>query len=204
MLVNEVMTTPVITVSPDATLKEAAALLTEHQITAMPVVDGRGELLGVISEADLLLETFLPDQRAHEIPVQVRTGPALTRVGEVMTRQVLVTGPQRDLAEVADLMLSSVVKSLPVIEDDRVVGILSRKDLVRLLAQRDDRIEAEVDDLIRSSGYDWTAEVSDGVVSVEGPVEEAEIEVAQVLVATVPGVVGVQVPAPRAARRPHD
>ena len=75
------------------------------------------------------------------------------------------------------------------------MGILSRHDLVELVAARDDRIEAAIDDLFRISGYAWTVTVADGVVTVDGPADENETEVAQVLVATVPGVLGVQVPA---------
>ena len=71
MLVREVMTSPAVTVHPDASVKEAARRLTEHGITAMPVVDALGALVGVVSEADVIRDTVLPDQRAHERPVHV-------------------------------------------------------------------------------------------------------------------------------------
>lgn len=197
MLVSEAMTSTVISVRPDATIKEAVRLLDEHGITAMPVIDERGELLGVISEADVLIDGFLPDQRAHETPVHVRSGPTMVRVAEVMSRHVLTVPIHADLAEAADLMLSTAAKSLPVVSDNRVVGMVSRRDLVAVLARRDQDIEAAVDDLVRSAGYDWTAEVSDGVVSIEGPQRADDVDLAKVLVATVPGVVGVYFPAQR-------
>lgn len=195
MLVHEVMTTPVVTVTPETTIREAARLLTEHAITAMPVVTGTGELLGVVSEADLLLEAFLPDQRAHDLPVHVTSGPVMTTVAEVMNRHVLTVPAGSDLAEAADLMVSTMVKSLPVVDGDRVVGVVSRRDLVQVLARRDSSIEAAVDGMLRSSGYDWTAEVSDGVVTVDGPERAEDVEIAKVLVGTVPGVVGIYFPA---------
>ncbi len=197
MFVSEVMSSVVVSVSPETPIKEAVQLLAEHNITAMPVLDQRGELLGVLSEADVLLEAFLPDPRAHEIPVHVRSGPAMVRVAEVMSRHVLTVPASADLAEAADLMVSTVAKSLPVVEDSRVVGMLSRRDLIAVLARRDDLIAAAVDDLVRTAGYDWTADVSDGVVTLEGPEVDADIDLAKVLVATVPGVVGVYFPAQR-------
>lgn len=194
MLVRELMTTPAVTVAPETTVREAAALLSERGITAMPVVDERGELLGVVSEADLILEAFLPDPRAHERPVDIDAGAPMARVGQVMTRHVLTVPARADLAAAADLMVGTAVKSLPVVEENRVVGVLSRKDLVDTLARRDDEIADAVNGLLRSSEYDWTAEVRDGVAAVTGPADERETELARVLVATVPGVLGVTFP----------
>ncbi len=195
MLVREVMTTPVVTVTPETSIKSAVELLAQHAITSMPVLDDAGELVGVVSEADVLLEAFLPDQRAHEIPVQVSAGPPRSRVAQVMSRHVLTIREDADLAEATELMVSTVAKSLPVVSGSRVVGMVSRRDLVHVLAERDGDIEAAVDELIRSAGYDWTTEVVDGVVSVSGPAERSDIAVAEVLVASVPGVVGVYFPA---------
>ena len=195
MLVHEVMTTPVVTVRPDASLKEAVELLAEHGVTALPVVDEHDELVGMISEADVLLDAFLPDPRAHERPVQISAGPPMATVSQVMSRHLLTVPATADLATAAELMVGTVVKSLPVLADERVVGIVSRRDLIGVLARRDATIEAAVDDLIRGSGYDWTAQVRDGVVTVEGPEQDDEVAVAKVLVATVPGVVGLYFPA---------
>lgn len=197
MLVREVMTTPVVTVTPETTIKSAVELLAQHAITAMPVLDDRGELVGVVSEADVLLEAFLPDQRAHEIPVQVSAGPPMARVAQVMSRHVLTIREDADLAEATDLMVSTVAKSLPVVSGNRVVGMVSRRDLVNVLAERDGDIEAAVDELIRSAGYDWSAEVVDGVVSLTGPEARGDIAIAEVLVASIPGVVGVYFPSQR-------
>lgn len=197
MLVREVMSSPVVSVAPATTIKQAVELLAEHAITAMPVLGDRGELVGVISEADVLLEALLPDPRAHDRPVEITSGPAMRRVGEVMNRQVLTVSPRDDIADAADLMVSTAVKSLPVLDGDRVVGMVSRRDLVQVLARQDPQIEAAVDELARSAGYDWTVEVSDGVATIDGPAREDEFAIARVLVASVPGVVGICFPARR-------
>ncbi|MGJ0558329.1 CBS domain-containing protein [Methylocystis sp.] len=186
------MSTEVISVRPDTPIKDAVQLLDQHRITMLPVTDDRGELVGVVSEADVLVDAFMPDQRAHERPITLGTGPTFTSVGQVMTRQVLTVPAGADLAQAADLMLATVAKSLPVIEANRVVGMLSRADLIGILAERDEAIEAGVDDLIRTAGYDWMAEVTEGVVSVTGPRSESDLAIAEALVSTVPGVVGVR------------
>lgn len=193
MLVREAMTTDVVSVGPDTSIKTAAQLLHHHQVTTLPVLDERGELLGVVGEADVLVDAFLPDQRAHEKPVAPARPPAFTKVGQVMSRHVLTVPADADVAQAADLMLGTVVKSLPVIAENRVVGILSRRDLVALLAERDEQIEADVDHLIAGAGYDWTVEVHDGVVTVSGPASAGDIEIASVLIGTVPGVIGLYV-----------
>lgn len=200
MLVSEVMTTSVVTVAPETSIKQAVQVLAENGVTAVPVIDARGELVGMLSEADVLLEAFLPDPRTHEIAVELTTGPAAVRVSEVMSRHVITVRADADLSSAADLMVSTVAKSLPVISENRVVGMLSRRDLIAVLARRDDDIAASVDDLVRTAGFDWTADVADGVVTVEGPESQADLDLARVLVASVPGVVGVYFPAQRSRR----
>jgi len=197
MRVAEVMTTPVVSVAPGASIKQAVQLLAEHNITALPVIDDRGELLGLVSESDVLLEMFVPEQRAPGSPVHVSAGPATVRVSDLMSRQVVTISAHADLADAVDLMVGTVAKSLPVTDHNTVVGMLSRRDLIAVLARRDDLIASAVDDLVRTAGYDWVTEVDDGVVTMEGPRAEAEVGVAKVLVGRVLGVVGVYFPAQR-------
>ena len=192
MLVREVMTSPAVTVPRSASVKEAIELLELHSITAMPVVDKSGRLLGIVSEADLIREMVVPDQRASELPVRP-AGPALrARVTDVMSNHALTVTSDTDLAKAAELMTSTVVKSLPVVDGDVVVGVISRRDIIRLLSRQDQRIEAEVDELLRQAGQDWLVDVVDGIACVEGPADEKQRELARVLVCTVPGVVGVR------------
>jgi CBS domain-containing protein len=192
MLVREAMTTEVVTVNPETTLRRAAALLADHRITSMPVVDERHRLLGVISEADVVREALIPDQRAHLLLVPVQQGPDATYVGQVMTTMPITVRPDADLAEAVQAMTDSVVKSLPVVDQGRVVGMISRTDVVVQLARRDERVCAEVEALITAEEVDWFVDVTDGVVTIDGPEGEREIRLAQVLAGSVRGVTGVR------------
>jgi len=180
VLVRELMTRPVVTVTPETPVKEALRRLAGHDVTAMPVVDDAGALVGVVSEADLIGDLVLPDQRAHELPVHVGTGGWPRRVADVMSHV-------------------PAVKSLPVLEGGHVVGVVSRRDVVAVLARADDRIEAEVDELLGSVGLSCGVQVSDGVVVVDGLDDPHTRELARVLATTVRGVVGVRFP--RSPRR---
>ena len=193
MLVREVMTRRPITVGPDTSVKDALVLLDDHSITMMPVVSHAGSLVGVVSEADLVRDALQPDPRAHMVPDAGWTERPTTVVDVMNHRTLTVTG-DADLAEAVDLMTSTAVKSLPVIDEHHhVVGVLSRRDVVHLLARRDDAVEREMDALFQSLGVDWLAEVSEGVVTVMGPVDERERALARTAAATVPGVVSVTV-----------
>jgi CBS domain-containing protein len=121
MLVREVMTSPAVTVGPHEKLHDAVRLLDRLSITSVPVVDGDRALVGVVSEADLLREAF-------------GAAPGDT-VGDVMTRQVLSVSADSDLADAFGLMDGTVVKSLPVLLHGRVVGVISRRDLLATLAR---------------------------------------------------------------------
>ena len=192
MLVRELMTRRVVTASPETPVKEALRRLAEREVTAMPVVDHAGALVGVVSEADLIRDLVVPDQRAHELPVHVGTGPWPKRVGEVMSNFPLSVRADADLTVAVELMTGSAAKSLPVLEDGVVVGVISRRDVVAVLARGDDRIEAEVDELLRSAELSCTVHVADGVVQVEGLADRHQQELATVLATTVRGVVGVR------------
>jgi CBS domain-containing protein len=192
MLVREVMSSPAVTVPSDASLKAAVSLLQEHDVSAMPVVDADGALVGVVSEADVIRELVVPDQRASETPTPVEPTPFALRVCDVMTAHALTIPPAADLAAATELMTSSAIKSLPVVDHGRVVGVVSRRDVVHVLATSDDLIEGQVDELIRSAGEDWLADVTDGLVAVDGPRTASERRLAEALVRSVPGVVGVR------------
>jgi CBS domain-containing protein len=192
MLVREVMSSPAVTVRGDASLKEAISLLERHDVSAMPVVDGAGRLVGVVSEADVIRELVAPDQRTHEIPVRLTTAPLAQRVADVMTTHPITVGSETDLAVATELMTSSAIKSLPVVDHGRVAGVVSRRDVIRVLARPDLKIEAEVDELFRRAGRDWLVDVADGVVVVDGPSGEAERQLAEAMTRSVPGVVALR------------
>jgi len=201
MLVREVMTSPAITVLRSAPVKEAVELLDRHSIAAMPVVVKSGRLVGMVSEADVIREMVVPDPRAHELPIRPATPTFHSRVADIMSNHPLTVTGETELARAAELITSTVVKSLPVVDQEQVVGVISRRDIIRVLSRADLRIEAEIDELLRQSGEDWLVDVTDGIALVDGPSDERQRELARVLVCTVPGVVGVEFVSTRTRQR---
>ncbi len=195
MLVQEVMTRHPVTVTPETTVKEALSLLARHRIAAMPVVSETGRIKGVVSEADLIRELVGVDARINEIPLEATTRDHPKYVEEVMTRHAITVRPDTDLAEAVELITSTTVKSVPVVDGHgHVTGMLSRGDVVRLLARNDDTLEAEVDAVLRSLGLgDWLVEVHDGVADVTGPEDAKHRSIAQAAASTVAGIVEVRV-----------
>lgn len=191
MLVRDVMSSPAITVSERASVKEGLKLLDRHRVTALPVVGGDGRLVGVVSEADLLHDTVRHDDRTRLIPHE-ETGTVPRSVADVMTTMTLTVGPDSDLSDAVELMTTTAVKSLPVVEGARVVGVVSRSDVVHLLARGDEHICAEVDDLLRSAGLGYLVEVDDGHVLLDGPDDPHQRRVAEVVAGSVGGVLSVR------------
>lgn len=195
MLVREVMTRNPVTVRASTPVKDALALLDRHSITMLPVVSPAGRIVGVVTEADLIRDVVKPDARTHMIPPQrAQTVLPPHAVVELMNHQTVTVRGDTDLAEAANLMTGTAVKSLPVIDEHhRVVGVISRRDIVRVLARSDEVVEQDVDALFHSLGVDWLADVCDGLVTVTGPVDAKERALAESAVSTVPGVVAVTI-----------
>jgi predicted transcriptional regulator len=116
-------------------------------------------------------------------------------VDEVMTAKAITVQQDTDLAIAVDLVTSTGIKSLPVVDsEDRVVGMVSRRDVVRVLARADEALEQEVDALLVAAGMsDWLVDVHDGIAEISGPETSRERTLAKVLARTVPGVVAVNV-----------
>lgn len=197
MRARDVMSRPVYTVRPEDRVESAAALMTTKSVTALPVVDGEGALVGMVSEGDLLWHRVPPDHTAHLLPVDGgadRPGA----VAEVMSPRPLTVRPEDDLADAAEVMLRKDVRSLPVLDDDgSVVGIVSRRDILRAMVRGDDVLANEVQhrlDEYAGVSRRWTATVDDGVALVSGTYsDEIERAVVAVLARTVPGVARVKV-----------
>jgi CBS domain-containing protein len=192
MLIREVMSAPAVCVSRDTTLKRAIQLLEEHQITAMPVTDQAGLLVGVVSEADVLRDVVPIDPRLHARPVEITGTVARLTVADVMTNLALSVSPEDDVASAVTLLVDTQVKSLPVISSNRVVGVVSRRDVISVLARQDGLIEAEVDEALRQGGVECAVDVVDGVVTLSDADDCESLRIARVIASRVSGVVGVE------------
>ena len=195
MRAKDAMTSPAITVAPETHCKDAAALLVRHRISALPVVDGSGLLVGLVSEADLLPLEATPDPRSLATPLPPRAEPLPRRVDEVMTPDVYTVDEDTDLGIVAQRMLDANVKRFPVLRGDRVVGIISRHDLVRVIARSDDEVQAGVQNALNEEGMRLTSlkvRVRDGVVELSGAGDLQTLRLAEILARSVPGVLDVR------------
>lgn len=187
MRAMDVMSRPVYTARPEDPVERAAALLTRRKITSLPVVDAAGDVVGMVSESDLLPR---PDGGP---------GPRADRpqvVADVMTRDVVAVSPHDDVSEVARVMLERDVRCVPVMEGPLLVGVVSRRDLLRSLVRSDDVIGAELQERLDEYAGDqrrWVATVTDGVAVVSGVFEDAAQEtIVSILAKTVPGVTSVE------------
>ena len=121
----------------------------------MPVLGRRGRLRGVVSEADLIREMVPADPRAHEVPTDGQWHDRPRVVADVMTAHAVTVNPETDLARGVELITTTTVKSVPVVDhENRVVGMLSRSDVVRVLARGDDDLARDVDAMLASLGLD--------------------------------------------------
>jgi CBS domain-containing protein len=192
MRARDIMTTPVIAVRPETPVKEAAALLAAHGFTALPVIDLENRIIGIVTEADLVRDRVPRDPRALCHPGEAMPTVATTTVGEVMTTPVVAMGPGTDVAVLAKALLDAGHRSMPIVDGARVVGIVTRRDIVRVIARDDHTIAEDVRHRLEIYGGDrrWRVEVHDGMVSIGDQFDdETDRHVATVLAEAVPGVV---------------
>lgn len=187
MHAREIMTRTVVTVQPSTSVAQAAQILTHRGFTAMPVVDDHGDLVGIVTEADLIANRYVapaPDGQAS-------TAPART-VGQVMTTPVIGVSHDADVAIIARLMITEGRRSLPIVDGNRLVGVVTRRDILRVLSRSDSEVADEVRKHLRVLGgaTRWSVQVVDGEVIVRDAYEDAsDRHVAQVLAEAVPGVI---------------
>jgi CBS domain-containing protein len=199
--VASVMTRDVVTVAPDATYKEVVERLHESNVSAVPVLDGERRVLGIVSEADLLLKEERPEPRpgGHLLEPHSDAARAAARnAATLMTSPALTVAPQATLTQAARLMHQHRVKRLPVVGPDAtLVGIVSRADMLMAFLRSDESIAHELREAIVAGTLavdpdELKIGIDDGVVRLEGELEKRSL--ARVLVrlpAAVEGVVGV-------------
>jgi CBS domain-containing protein len=206
--VQDVMTQPAISVPPDATIRQVARLLVERGVSGLPVVDADGRVVGVVSEGDLLVKGVGPDSVPHRPLERLfgesrETQEALARVeartaGEAMTAPAITIDASESLRGAAKLMTDHRIKRLPVVSGDRLVGIITRADLVRAWLRSDDELAVAVREeaLVRSlwlDPADFSVSVNGGVVSIRGHVTRRSTALmVPRYVRAVPGVIDVE------------
>jgi CBS domain-containing protein len=208
VLVRNVMTSRPVTVEPTATVKDIAHVLLQGDIRCVPVVDVGDMLVGVISEADLVCREGYPTVRSHHLAALIDDAVAEHRhhwtaraegltAGEMMTTDVITCMPTEPVAVVVRRMLRNGVRTLPVVANGRLVGVLSRHDILPLFDRPDSEIRASIRALLSEplwapDGHAVEAEVLDGVVILTGSVRYPSDEgVVCDLVRQVPGVIEV-------------
>ena len=205
MKVEDLMSREVVTVAPETPLKDVATLLVEQRISGVPVVDHDREVVGVVSEADILIKERGPRPRHGGllgwlldggVPDDERLAARTAR--GAMTRPAITVGARASVAEAARLMTENGIKRLPVVSsNDILVGIVTRADLVRAFARSDEEILREIrEDVVRQTlwieGAGPNVRVNRGDVTLAGELERrSEVELLERLVARVPGVVSV-------------
>jgi CBS domain-containing protein len=196
MRAADVMTTPVVTVPPDLPLKAAARVLAENAIAATPVVED-GLLVGMVSELDLLWGNLPADPRAHILRRETTAEPpSANTVADVMTKEVLALPVDADAADLLAHMRETNCRSVPIVEGDRLVGIVSRRDLLRAFTRSDAQLADELLVRMREAlpGGAWEVAVSDGIAVLRPPAADAcEDQLALDVAATVPGLLHARV-----------
>lgn len=205
--VREVMTTTVLAVRPETPLKEVARLLVERRISGLPVVDDEGQVVGVVSEADLLVKEQGPDAVPRgtldrllgesEETRQLRAKAEARTAGEAMTAPAITIDGSRSVHQAASIMIERRVNRLPVVDAGHLVGIVTRADLVRSFVRSDAQLAQSIreDVLLKALWIDperFDVEVEDGVVTLRGSVDRrSTAAMVAHMVEMVPGVVGV-------------
>ena len=206
MRAHQIMTKPVITVTPDATVLEAAEIMLRQRISGLPVVDAAGKLVGIVSEGDFI--------RRGEIGTERRRGALLRfifgagklasdfvqehggKISEIMTPAPVTVTEDTPLADIVDLMEKRNVKRLPVLRDDKIVGIVTRANLLQAVASMARHIPDPTadDDHIRNriinalEKVDWcpiglNVIVHDGIVHLNGVITDERYRQAAIVAA---------------------
>jgi CBS domain-containing protein len=206
MRAHQIMTRPVITVTPETTVAEAANTMLQRHISGLPVIDPAGKLVGIISEGDFIRRSEIGTQRKRGRFLKFILGPGQAasdfvqehgrKVAEIMTTTPLTITEDTELEKIVDLMEKNNVKRLPVIRGDQIVGIVSRANLLQAVASLarqipdptadDDHIRNRVIDALAKN--DWcpfglSVIVRDGIVHLSGVITEERSRQAAIVAA---------------------
>ena len=215
MRAHQIMTRPVISITPETTIVDAANTMLQKHISGLPVVDATGKLVGIVSEGDFIHRSEIGTQRKRGRFLKFILGPGKAatdfvhehgrKIGEIMTPEPLTITEDTELAEIVELMEKNNIKRLPVMRGDTLVGIVSRSNLLQAVASLardvpdptadDDHIRNRIIDALEKN--DWcpfglSVIVRDGIVHLSGVITEERSRKAAVVAAeNVAGVVKV-------------
>lgn len=213
MRASDVMGRQIVTITPEKTIQEAATLMLSHGVSALPVVRPDGALLGIVSEGDLMRHADADTERqpswwlrllmGRDTLANIYVKEHSRRVEDVMTRKVVTAAPTTSTRDIAALLGRHRIKRVPIVADGKIVGIVSRADLIQMLASipaadthhsNDDRSLREKI-LQRIDQEDWArgslinVSVSDGAVDLWGVVHSAaEQKALRVAAENIPGI----------------
>lgn len=215
MKARDVMVSPVITVKPQSMVRDVAKLLLEKRISAVPVVDESGNILGIVSEGDFLRRVETETERHYSWWLRLLAGDErlateyskshARKVSDVMSRYVVTAPPDASLSEIALLMEKNCIKRIPIVADGKIVGIVSRANLIQALVSAPIQLKiAPADENIRNrllahlDEQPWAhtrrlnVTVNKGVVDVWGiTFSESERDAIRIAAENIPGVQAV-------------
>jgi CBS domain-containing protein len=206
MRAHQIMTRPVITVTPESTIVDAANTMLQKHVSGLPVVDATGKLVGIVSEGDFIRRSEIGTQRKRGRFLKFILGPGKAatdfvhehgrKVAEVMTPEPLTITEETPLEDIVELMEKKSIKRLPVMRADKIVGIVSRSNLLQAVASLaheipdptadDDHIRNRVIDALEKN--DWcpfglNVIARDGIVHLSGVITEERSRQAAVVAA---------------------
>lgn len=212
MKARDVMTTPAVTTKPTASVRDVAKLFLQCHVSAVPVVDDKGKVVGIISESDLMrraesgtewqrpwwLTLMTGEQRLAEDYIKAHA----TKVADVMTRKVIIATPDTPLDEIAGILEENGIKRVPIVHNGDLVGIVSRANLVQAMASRGSKLDVPISDatirerlLKHLNTQRWAhtdllnVTVNDGVVDLWGlAASDAERNAIRIAAENLPGV----------------
>ena len=204
MRARELMSTPVITVRPEATLKEVAEQMATHRVSGVPVVDEAGLLVGIVAESDILAKLEdgqkgrglmgLLEAFTRALGADRKIQPHIA--ADLMTTQVITAGPEASVRELLHLMTYHHINRIPIVESGHVIGIITRADILRTMARPDTAITEDVRwRLLHDLWIDTmplNISTHSGIVTVSGVVgTRSEAELVKRWIGTIEGVVEV-------------
>jgi CBS domain-containing protein len=217
MKAKDVMTRHVVSIDPDATVLQAARLMLKHHISGLPVIDGAGKLVGVLSEGDFLRRRETQTERRRSRWLEFLMGPGKiaseyththgSKVSEVMTAEVQTVGENASLENIVELMERHRIKRVPVLRGGKMVGIVTRSNLMHAMVSMARSVPAAAKDdatirerlLAEIQKQQWTPAamtnvvVHDGVVELWGAiVDERQRAALKVAAENIPGVKAVK------------